>query len=973
MIGTHTLRVRVVGPVFVAGLVAAASATAQREVDLTPRDPAPERLVILPFNNISGVPDDGWIGVGIAETLAAEPRDPAVVDVIGRELVWEAMRAADVDDSGSGRHALDLEVGRRLGAQWVVSGAYQRRGDQLRITGRRVDVETSTIVRAVTVDGTIDDLFTLQDRLAAELGIVDGTGLDAGRGSARPGPRGAVATPLPAPSRAVVDSDPGRVSGIPSTSSSSAVVAPGVIDGPPPPLPPEVITRDDQGRATIRAIKLTEAIRLDGQLDEQVYQTAPAITGFVQQAPDEGAPATEETEAWIMFDERNIYVAGRVWDSAPPSAWVANEMRRDTSQLRQNDTFAVVLDTFYDRRNGVAFYTNPLGALADFALTNEGNPNSDWNPVWDVRTGRFEGGWTVEMEIPFKSLRYRQGPTQVWGVQLRRNVRRKNEWAYITPLPISAGSGPGGIFRVSDAATLVGLEVPGGSRNLEIKPYGIGGLTTDLNASPPQRDAGDGDFGVDVKYGITQNLTADFTYNTDFAQVEVDEQQVNLTRFTLFFPEKREFFLEGRGIFDFARGGSGGGRGGLRRGGRGGGFFGGGNAPTLFYTRRIGLERRTVVPILGGGRVTGKIGPFDVGALSIQTDDEVISGAEMTNFTVVRMKRDILRRSSIGALLTNRSVSLEGDGASQAYGADATFAFYDNVSLLGYIAKTQTPGLDSEDRSYQGRFNYAGDLYGFQAEHLVVEDHFVPEVGFVRRDNFRRTYTTARFSPRPRSIDAIRQFRVEGSFDYILTADTGQVETRQSQLGFSTEFENSDRVGLSVADNYEFLVRPFTPGPGVTLPVGGYGFRDVEATYSLGAQHRLNGTLTVKAGEYFSGDIRSIAFSQGRVELTQQFSLEPSLSVNWVDTPQGSFRTDLVVSRVNYTFTPRMFLSALIQYNSSSNTISNNFRLRWEYTPGSELFVVYSEDRDTDPLMPDRFSELRNRGFVVKVNRLFRF
>jgi len=485
---------------------------------------------------------------------------------------------------------------------------------------------------------------------------------------------------------------------------------------------------------------------------------------------------------------------------------------------------------------------------------------------------------------------------------------------------------------------------------------------------------GDGDFGLDVKYGVTQNLTADFTYNTDFAQVEVDEQQVNLTRFSLFFPEKREFFLEGRGIFDFARGGVGGGFGGaLRRGGSGGGFFGGGNAPTLFYTRRIGLDGGTIVPILGGGRVTGKIGAFDVGALSIQTDDEAISGAEMTNFTVVRVKRDILRRSSVGALFTNRSVSLAGDGSSQVYGADATFSFYENVSLLGYVAKTQTPGLDSEDRSYQGRFTYAGDRYGFQVDHLVVEDNFIPEVGFVRRDNFRRTYASGRFSPRPRSIDAIRQFRIEGSFDYILTADTGLVETRQSQLGFSTELENSDRVGVSVADNYEFLAQPFTPGPGVTFPVGGYGFRDVEATYSLGAQHRLNGTFTVRAGEYFNGDIRSIAFSRGRVALTPQFSVEPSLSVNWINTPHGSFRTDLVVSRVNYTFTPRMFVSALIQYNSSSDTISTNLRLRWEYSPGSELFVVYSEDRNTDPLLPDRFSELQNRGFVVKVNRLFRF
>jgi len=991
----HAIRVRVVLAVVAAGLMAAAPVTAQREVERTPPDAGPERLAILPFGNISGAPGDDWIGAGIAETLMVHLQGATTVDVIAREAVSEAMREIVVTRAGPVSDAAVPEVGRRVGARWLVTGGYQRLGSQLRITARLVDATTGAVIQSVKIDGAIDALFELQDRLAVEL--TTGIGRDPGRASGRPGPRAraaspprtdagattpptrrsapmpssaAVAAPPPAPSDVVGDPDPGEVSEIPSTLRLSGLA---VIDGPPPPNPPAVINRDERGRATIRAIKLREGIRLDGQLDERVYQTVPAITGFIQQAPDEGAPATEKTEAWIMFDERYLYVAGRVWDSAPPSEWVANEMRRDTAQLRQNDTFAVILDTFYDRRNGVAFYTNPLGALADFALTNEGNPNSDWNPVWDVRTGRFDGGWTVEMEIPFKSLRYRPGPVQVWGVQLRRNVRRKNEWAYITPLPISGGSGPGGIFRVSDAATLVGLEVPGGSRNLDIKPYGIGGLTTDVNASPPQSNVGNGDFGVDVKYGITQNLTADFTYNTDFAQVEVDEQQVNLTRFSLFFPEKREFFLEGRGIFGFARGGTGGGRGALRRGGGGGGFFGGGNAPTLFYTRRIGLDSGTIVPILGGGRVTGKIGAFDVGALSIQTDDEAISGAEMTNFTVVRVKRDILRRSSIGALLTNRSVSLAGDGSNQAYGADATFSFYDNVSLLGYVAKTRTPGLDSEDTSYQGRFDYAGDLYGFKAEHLVVEDNFVPEVGFVRRDNFRRTYTSGRFSPRPRSIALIRQFRVEGSVDYILTADTGLVETRQTQLGFSTELENSDRFGVSVADNYEFLVRPFTPGPGVTLPVGGYGFRDVEATVALGAQHRLNGTFTVRAGGYFNGDIRSVGFSRGRVALTQQFSIEPSLSVNWIDTPQGSFRTDLLVSRVNYTFTPRMFVSALIQYNSSSNTISSNLRLRWEYSPGSELFVVYSEDRNTDPLMPDRFSEINNRGFVVKMNRLFRF
>ena len=740
------------------------------------------------------------------------------------------------------------------------------------------------------------------------------------------------------------------------------------------PSPDESRSRDDGG-VTIRATRLTDPLRLDGVLDEPVYQTLPPITGLIQLMPDEGAPATERTEAWILFDDAHIYVSARVWDSAPASDWVANEMRRDTPQLRDNDAFWVVFDTFHDRRNGVVFYTNPLGAFGDFAITNEGNPNSDWNPVWDVRSGRFDGGWTVEMEIPFKSLRYRPGPTQVWGIQLRRTIRRKNELAFLTPVPIAAGRR--GIFRVSEAATLVGLEVPDAGTTLEIKPYGIAGLTTDLDASPPTRNAGDADIGVDVKYGITQNLTADLTVNTDFAQVEADEQQVNLTRFSLFFPEKREFFLEGQGIFDFARGGGGQSSrdsalrqegGGSRRG-----SSGGGNAPTLFYSRRIGLESGAIVPIIGGGRVTGKMGAFDVGALNIQTNDEAVSGALPTNFTAVRVKRDILRRSSVGGIFTNRSVSLEGEGAGRTYGVDGTFAFYDNVNVVTYLAQTDTPGLETQDTSYQGQLIYAGDRYGFQAEHLLVEDNFVPEVGFLRRDNFRRSYGIGRFSPRPASIDAVRQFRFEGSFDYILTADTGRLETRQTQLAFWTEFESSDRVGVSVADNYELLVEPFTPGPGVTLPAGGYSFRDIEATLSPGTQRTLTGTFTVRLGEYFNGDIRSIGFSQGRLAVTERLSVEPTVSINWIDTPVGGFRTDLLVTRVTYTFTPRMFFSGLVQYNSATDALSSNLRLRWEYSPGSELFVVYTEEQNTDPLRPDRFSELSNRGFVVKVNRLFRF
>ena len=765
-------------------------------------------------------------------------------------------------------------------------------------------------------------------------------------------------------STAPADGAPGRVAPIPSSTATGGAAVLEMIDGPPPPVPPDVVARDEAGRATVRAVRLTEGIRVDGRLDEEVYQLVPPVDGFIQQVPDEGAPASEPTEAWVMFDDTNLYVACRCYDSAPESEWVSNDMRRDTAQLRQNDTFAVILDTFYDRRNGVAFYTNPLGARADFAITNEGNPNSDWNPVWDVRTGRFDGGWTVEMEIPFKSLRYRPGQNQVWGFQLRRVVRRKNEGSYLTPLPISAvrGSAIRGIFRVSDAATLVGVEVPQGSRNIEIKPYLIGGVTTDLASVPTRENDGDGDFGGDVKIGITQNLTADLTYNTDFAQVEVDEQQVNLTRFSLFFPEKREFFLEGRGIFEFASGAA---------GGRSAGFQDQ-DAPVLFYSRRIGLEDGQVVPIIGGGRVTGKVGAFDVGALNIQTDNEPISGAELTNFTVLRVKRDLLRKSSVGAIFTNRSVATIGDGSSQTFGVDGTFAFYDSLSFLGSYAETRTPGLRGEEASYQGQFLYDGDLYGIQATHMLVGDNFVPDVGFLRRYNFRRTFGSARFSPRPQSIEAVRQFTFEGSIDYVLQADTEFLETKLNQLRFQTELENSDQVAVSFTDNYELIDEPFEPGGGVTIPVGAYAFRDIELSYQLGEQHRANGRLSVRRGGYFGGDITSVDFTRGYVGITEQLAVEPSVSFNWIDVPQASFRSDVVRARVNYTFSPWMFFSGLVQYNSSDDALSSNLRFRWEYSPGSELFIVYTEERDTDPLRPTRIADLLNRGFVVKITRLFR-
>src|SRR5262245_43426383 len=354
-----------------------------------------------------------------------------------------------------------------------------------------------------------------------------------------------------------------------STGDPSADL-PFAFDGPPVPVAPDVISRDAGGRVTLRAVRLSAPIRLDGQLDEVVYSNTPSFSDFFQMEPVEGAVATEKTEGWIFFDDDNFYVTFRCWESRP-DALVANEMRRDNNNIFQNDHIAFLIDPFYDRRNGLEFAINPIGGRWDGQITNERQFNADWNPVWDLSVGRFEGGWTVELVIPFKSLRYRPGRAQIWGFNARRVNKSKNETSFLTKLPRALGQRA--LFQSSLASTVVGLEAPPGSRNLEIKPYLVSGLTSDVTATPPISNDVSKEIGVDVKYGLTQNLTADFTYNTDFAQVEADEQQVNLTRFSLFFPEKREFFLENRGLFGF---------GGVDTGS-------GGDEPIIFFSRVLGF------------------------------------------------------------------------------------------------------------------------------------------------------------------------------------------------------------------------------------------------------------------------------------------------------------------------------------------------------------------------------------------------
>ncbi len=719
-------------------------------------------------------------------------------------------------------------------------------------------------------------------------------------------------------------------------------------DGPPPPVPPAVVNRDDSSKATVRAVRLATPLRIDGRLDEVLYDTVPPISDFLQVEPRPGEPATDRTDVWITFDETTVFVSLRCWQD--PDRIAANDMRRDS--YSRDDYVDVALDTFFDGRNASVFTIYASGGRFDAQITDERQMNMDWNPVWDLRTGRFEGGWTAEAAIPFRSLRYRPGRAQIWGVNLQRYTQWKNESSTLNRIPVGLGSM--GIMQMSLAGPLVGLEAPPASRNLEIKPYLVADMVSDRLTTPEISDETDADIGVDIKYGLSQNFTADFTYNTDFAQVEADQQQVDLTRFSLFFPEKRDFFLENQGTFGF--------------GGAGGGGFGGSfDTPSLFYSRRIGLHEGRVVPIEAGARLTGRTGRYTLGMLNIQSEDEPLSGAMATNFGVMRLKRDILRRSSVGVIYTRRSIDQTGGGRNEAYGVDGTFAFFDHLTFNTYWAETSTPGLTDDNASYRLEMDYNGDRYGVQLERLRVGSHFNPGIGFVRRHDMRRSFGEFRFSPRPADSKLVRKYSWTGSMAYVENG-AGLVETREAEGEFGIEFHSGDELELKVVRSYEFLPFPFPIASDITLGVGGYEFDYVQAELQLGQQRRLSGQFFLEYGDFYSGRKTSFGWGWGLVNLTSQFLLEPSISFNRVELPEGDFDVELIDLRAVYTVTPRMFVSALFQYDSESRGLAANVRLRWEYRPGSELFVVYNEQRDT---LTQGFPGLNNSALIVKVTRLF--
>ena len=723
--------------------------------------------------------------------------------------------------------------------------------------------------------------------------------------------------------------------------------------GPPAPKAGEAVSRDADGRVTLRAFRLSEPITVDGVLDDPVYEQVPAAGGFLQQEPNEGAPASESTRVWVFYDAENLYIAADL-EEEHADELMASEMRRDHMRIGWNDSLQIVLDTFYDRRNGFLFHTNPLGALYDAQVTDERNTNSDWNTVWWVKSRIVEGGWTTEIRIPFRSLRYPAGGAQLWGINFQRNIKHRNEKVFFTRTPQAYNREA--LIRLSNAATLVGLEAPPGSRRMEFKPYAIGS-----QAHAPLQDTlneWSGDVGADFKFGVTDGLTADVTWNTDFAQVEDDETQVNLSRFSLFYPEKREFFLEGQGVFDF--------------GGRQTRAFGGqgpSDAPIPFFSRSIGISGGSAVPILGGARLHGRAGAYTMGLMNIQTGTVGGLDVESTNFSAFRVKRDLFSRSNIGVIATHRNISADGSGANSLYGVDGNFAPTDNIRFNTFYMATSEAEVETghQAASYMGQFRYDTDLVDITAERLYLGEDFNPGMGFVRRRDFTKNGGSFQLAPRPRGIEAIRQFEFKVDANQYDRPD-GETETREYNFEGRAIFESSDRFVVTHSVTEEHLLEGFPLSSEVDVPAGNYRFARSGVRFWFGTHRAVSGYVRYEFGDFFGGTRQEVGY-WGRAEVNRRFSMEPNLSFNWITVPAGEVRAQVSRLRATYTVSPRSFVGALVQYNSAAQLFSANLRYRWEYSPGSDLFVVFSTNRDGD----DGLSGLTDRALVVKFTRLFRF
>jgi len=684
------------------------------------------------------------------------------------------------------------------------------------------------------------------------------------------------------------------------------------------------------------AVRIEGPITVDGLLNEPEWELAQPATNFVQRLPHTGQPATERTEVRVIYDDLNLYVGVHLFDTEGKKGITIKDIKRDFYTL-DSDGFQVVIDTFDDDLNSFLFGTNPGGAKFDMQIGADGAAgNTSWNGIWHVETNITDEGWQVEMAIPFKTLRFGNKPVQVWGINFERRVRRKHEDSYWAPLPAAFRLG-----RVSLAGQLEGVEGIRPGRNLYVKPY---------VTAPVQRLQGDDtDFkpevGMDLKYAVGTQSTLDLTYNTDFSQVEADEQQINLTRFSLFFPEKREFFLENAGIFGFGRS-----RSGFR------------TDLIPFFTRRIGIsDDNRLVPILGGARLSGREGKNSYGLLNMQTDD--ISRVPSTNFSVMRYRRNVLAKSDVGAMFVNKEEN--GPGFNRTYGVDANFRLIRNLEVASWFLKTESPDLHGRDLAANFEVAWWDDLLDLEVRHLNVQENFNPEVGFVQRGAMKRTTGNFILTPRPRErIPWVRYFGPAVNIDYI-TDQQGVLETRLLQTGFNVVLHNGSEFSAGRRADFERLDEPFRIRPDTEISPGDYNFNEWYMALKTDPSRLLYGQVSLQSGEFWDGtrDGRALGLF---LQPGYHFSAGATWTHNDVTLPSGPFSTDLVTARVGYLFATNLFLNSLIQYNSDLREISSNVRFNFIYRPLADFFLVYNERRAST-------GEVLDRALIAKLTYVLAF
>jgi hypothetical protein len=702
--------------------------------------------------------------------------------------------------------------------------------------------------------------------------------------------------------------------------------------------------------ARLRALRVVAPIQVDGLLDEPAWKAAPVASGFRQREPQEGAPASEVTEVRVLYDRDTLYVGVLARDREPEKL-IARVLERDkvmeqgldnAARFAGDDVVALTLDPFQDHRNAFLFATNANGAEFDALVTDESPTlNVDWRTIWQVAARRTREGWSAEFAIPFRSLRYPPGEgEQAWGFDVERIVRRRNE----DTLWSAWSRAEGGLNRVSRAGRLEGLAgLPRSSFNVELKPFGLGGMTQVRGADGRAPGWGEWRLGADAKWEVRPGLVLDATARPDFAQVEADDQVVNLTRFELFFPEKRDFFLENAGIFDFGTRGS-------------------YETPPflMFFSRRIGIAGDDEVPVLGGLRLTGRAGKQTVGLLDVVTDETAVE--PRTNFGVLRLKRDVGERGYVGGLVTDRRTSSDSE---TDFGADSSLWATARLNLQGFAART-TRSDGAADWAWRGAAEYNGDPVYLSGEYLQIGPEAQTGMGFVTRSDMRRSSGKAQYTFRP-GVLGLRSIAAYVGGKY-LTRVSGEEQDGNWFSGVSLQSNRGD--GLSVTHVRGFTVLdygfdlagriPIAPGRSTLLdteislyssqnrPVGvsgGASFLDIWG----GRLSSLTGSLQLRGGTHLS-----LAASYTRSEASM---------------PAGAFVAHVGGLHLGWALSTRVAANVYAQYNSLERRVVGNFRLRFIYRPGSDFYVVFNEERGE----PGDPRALQSRGFAVKLSYLLRF